>query len=197
MVFVCFVAWVSMTALLKGWDVKKSTLECKNVCKEFLKALFEETQTQTQYQYPVLVGFDGNRILPQLVDVEFEKVRQNFAVCYCNNHTLEKDESLVIYSFAISRKPNSLEDEELEKLIQKQVEEILARTMRSCDCYIPTEPLTHVELKSTLLLIAFARNSRGVAKLDKAKKVVRRRRAEASQTSHTNLTENWNDKELQ
>lgn len=190
---VCFVTWVIMTALVKRCGIRQATLECKKVCKEFLKALFEETSTATLL-YPVCVGWDGNRIVPQLVDDEFSKIRENFASCYCIKGIVIPDGSLVQYAFSIMRKQDSMDDDYLEKLIQKQTEEVVAHTMRRYDCYLPTEPLTYVELQEHRLLVAFARNDAGIKKLDNQKRAVRRRKIEAAHTSHSNMTENWEDR---
>lgn len=189
-----FSAGVGVTAVIKDCTIKEATLKCKNFCKEIINALFQPTPVPEVF-YPVDVGFDGNRIVPQLVDDEFSKISENFASCYCIKGIVIPDGSLVQYAFSIMRKQDSMDDEYLEKLIQKQTEEVVAHTMRRYDFYLPTEPLTYVELQEHRLLVAFARNDAGIKKLDNKKRAVRRRKIEAAHTSHSNLTENWEDRE--
>lgn len=97
--------------------------------------------------YPVLIGYDGERILPQLVNSAFEEVRSNFAVCYNVKYAFLHDENIIAYKFSIRRKVDSLSDEVLQELIQAQVVKILTETMQFFDCYIAAEPLTVIELR--------------------------------------------------
>lgn len=187
-----FIIWIGATALVKGCSINEATIKCKKICGEIFQALIEPTPPP-QTIYPVCIGWDGNRIVPEFVEDEFLKIRQNFAVCCYTNVNFSRDGSLIIYNFDITPKENSRDAESLQRLIQKLAEETLVHTMRHYDCYIPAEPLTHVEVYPNKLRIFLARNSAGIITLDKRKKMVRRRKIEAAQTSHTNLTENWND----
>lgn len=143
--------------------------------------------------YPVLVGYDGYRILPQLVDAEFAAVRENFASCYCTKITLKEDNTIIIYHFDIMRKPDGLDDDMLEQLIQKQSEEIVINTMRTYDCYLPVEPLTLVELLPHTLNVAFARNKAGIELLDRLKRKMRKRKALAARPENHTMKEKWDD----
>ena len=99
-----FTLGVLIVKFCKSCPVKQATAICKDSVKNFfgelLTALFEDAPVQEQF-YPVLVGWDGCRVLPQLVDSEFSTVREDFASCYCTNIVLTEDNAFVIYQFSI------------------------------------------------------------------------------------------------
>lgn len=149
--------------------------------------------TPKQY-YPVLVGWDGNRIVPRLVNEEFREVCANFAVCYNVQIGLTKDDDIIAYRFSIQRKTDSLPDEVLQVLIQRQTEQILTETMQTYNCYISAEPLTVVELRKHDLMVGFARTPDGITKIDTMKQniMIKQNRKKQEHTSST-FTENWNE----
>lgn len=190
-------ASVLTVTLYKNCSVRDATIICRDCVKNFfgelLAALLEDAPVPERL-YPVLVGWDGFRILPQLVDSEFSAVRENFASCYCIGITLPGDNTLVIYKFDIMRRPGStLDDGMLQQLIQKQSEEILANTMRVYDCYIPAEPLTHTEVFPHALYVAFARNNAGIELLNRRKLKTQRRKALAERPERPPMRERWED----
>lgn len=192
-----FIVGILVATLIMVLGKKKSIEEAVFICKNFIKRvfieLFSSEQTSISVVYPTIVGFDGNRVIPALVDQEFQTVRANFASCYCSAFSLNPNN--IQYRFNIQRKPDSPTDEVLEQLIQKQSEEILARTMRMYDCYFPTEPLTVTELRPEALFVAFARNEEGIKQLDRMKQNIRRRKHSASrQPDHGSMTEDWTDR---
>lgn len=180
----------------KNCSVRDATIICKDSVKNFfgelLTALFEDAPVQERF-YPVLVGWDGYRVLPQLVDSEFSTVREDFASCYCTNIVLTKDNAFVIYQFSIMRKPGGLDDDVLGQLVQKQAEEILANTMRLYDCYIPAESLTLTEVFPNILYVAFARNGEGVKILDEQKRKMQKRKALSQHQGNPTMREKWED----
>lgn len=182
-----------MTAVLIMVLVKKKSVEeAVRICKSFICKLFSALFSSEQVVntiYPTIVGYDGYRVVPEFVDSEFQTVRNNFAVCYCSNFCLNPD--YIQYRFNIQRKLNSPADEELEPLIQKQAEEVVVKTMRLYDFYLPAEPLTVIELRHEVLLVAFARNEEGVRQLDRVKHSIRRRKYSAVQSDNSSMTEDW------
>lgn len=180
----------------KNCSVRDATIICKNCVKGFLKelltTLFEPVPVQEQF-YPVLVGWDGCRVLPQLADSEFSTVRENFASCYCTNIILPEDSTLVIYKFDAMRKPGGLDDDMLGQLVQKQTEEVLANTMRRYDCYLPAEPLTLTEVFPHVLYVAFARNDAGIKILDEQKRKMQKRKALSERPGNPTMREKWED----
>lgn len=186
---------IMVSALILVVGKKKSVEEAVCICKDFIKKFFTELLSSGQAEtniYPTIVGYDGNRVIPAFVDQEFQAVRANFVSCYCSTFSLTPNS--IKYRFNIQRKPDSLPDEILEPLIQKQAEEILAKTMRMYDCYLPTEPLTVVELRPEALFVAFAHNEEGIKQLDRLKQNIRRRKYSAGQQNHGSMTEEWTDR---
>lgn len=197
LMLILFTLGILVATLIMVVCKKKSVEEAVSICKDFIQRVFTELfsseQTSNSVVYPTIVGFDGNRVILALVDQEFKTVRANFASCYCSTFSLSPN--IIQYRFNIQRKPDSLPDEVLELLIQKQSEEILARTMRMYDCYLPTEPLTVTEIRPEALFVAFARNEDGIKRLDLLKQNIRRRKYSANcQPDHGSMTEDWSDR---
>ena len=179
----------------KKCSIEEATKIFKNFTSSICNALLQSEQPPEPV-YPVIVGYDGYRIVPRLVDEEFSAVRSNFSLCYINAFSVSSDGHSVKYRFAINRKPDSPDDESLQLLIQKQTEEILTRTLLSCDCYMPSEPLTAVELKQNCLYVAFARTQTGIQQLDEIKQRIRRRQiAGRRQAQNENFREQWENGE--
>lgn len=190
---VLFLIVIACIMFIKNCSAKDATRILQKFFKDIASAIC--TASQPKQFYPTLVGFDGNRILPQLVDVAFATVRKNFSVCYCDANDYQFNCNVMRYRFSIQRKPDSMDDDTLLPLIQKQCEEVLAQTMRLYDCYLPAEPLTVVELFPNFLFVAFARNEAGIKEIDAYKNKMRRRKAQAEQTTHSRMSENWHDTE--
>lgn len=189
-VSIVFVFSVIGVMLIKKCSIKNATIVCREFVKEILGALFAPTPKPKQY-YPTIAGWDGNRIVPKLVDADFHSVCENFISCFCTYCGFLESEDVVIYQFDILRKPDSHEDEILEKIIQKQSEEVVTNTMRIYDFYLPPEPLTLIELFSTKLCVAFARSEEGIKKLDEEKRKIQRRKVMANHTNQGSMTETW------
>ena len=152
--------------------------EAAKILKKFMAETFGELfkpNPPPEPVYPVLVGYDGYRIVPELVNEEFSIIRNNFLFFYNNAAIIASDGHSVKYRFAIERKPDCPDDEILQSLIQKQAEEILTRTLLAYDCYMSAEALTAVELKPNCLYVAFARTQTGIQQLDDLKQRIRRR----------------------
>lgn len=186
--FCLFIIGVLCVALINRCSAKKAT----KICKKFITDIFMEIFTgDTQLQYfPVLVGYDGTRIVPPFVDSEFKKISLNFDVCYFTQVTYTSNGNIVVYHFSIQKKADSLPDEQLEELLQKQAEEVLSKTMHDYDCYVPVEPLTAVKLRTNDFLVAYARTQEGITKLDEVKKQAKRRYRKESRESNE-FTTDW------
>lgn len=137
MIAICCIVGIMF---IKQCSAKDAAITFKKFLGDVTGELFAPTPPPKQL-YPTCVGFDGNRVLPQLVDDAFSTVRANFVVCYCDRNNYHVDSNVMLYRFSIQRKPDSIDDDTLLPLIQKQCEEVLAKTMRLYDCYLPTEPL--------------------------------------------------------
>lgn len=186
-----FTLAVLCVTLFKHCSAKDAAILCRDFLAETFCAVFSE-ETQPVF-YPTIVGWDGYHILPQLVDTEFCEVRKNFTVCFCTRAKISSDWSLVCYEFSIQRKPDTLDDQTLSQIIQKQAEETVAITMRLYDCYLPTEPLTVIELTPSVLRVAFARNESGVRQISDYKRKLHRRSMAASRSeAHSAMSESWN-----
>lgn len=184
---VTFVFMVLGVHLFKGCSLKNAVIICRDSTKDFISALFEPTP---QY-FPTVVGWDGIRILLKLVDSEFSIVRQNFSSCFCTWAGISNDTNLVCYRFEIQRKPNSLDDEILLEILQKQTEEVLSHTLREYECYMPTEPLTLAEIYPHVFYVAFARTEEGIRILDERKRKLKRRNLITNHVSNNSMTEEW------
>lgn len=193
-VFILFFAVVLGIVLIKHYSVKDATIMCKDFCKEVFKTLFASTPAPEPV-YPTLVGYAEGHFVLQFVDESFSKVRGNFSTCYCVKAQIAANGSYVYYHFAIQRKPDSLDDDALLLLIQKEAEEALAMTMRMYDCYIPAEPLTVVGLFPHSLDIVFARNETGVKAVENMKHSIRKRKHVNSTIDNTSMTEKWKEED--
>lgn len=189
--FLLFAGAVLCVVLIKKCSVKEAT----KVCKKFIADIFKEVFSRDipQHYFPVLVGYDGTRIVSQFVDAEFKKISMNFAVCYFTKVTYTTNGNVVVYHFSITRKMDTLPDETLEELLQKQAEEILSKTMHDYDCYFSAEPLTAVKLCANNLLIAYARTHDGITKLDELKRQAKRKYRKESRESNE-FTTDWSIK---
>lgn len=192
---IVFILSVLGVMVVKKCSVKDAALICKSFIQEIFITLFAPTSPLVQ-QYPVLVGWDGvNRIIPELVDDAFSTVRNNFSVCYCLNYDFLENGNIVRYHFDIMRKEGtSIDDDTLERLIQKQSEEILYENMRRYNFYVAPEPLTAVNLFPNALYIAFARNANGIDIIAEYKKNWRKQKMlQKTKTLHTHMVESWDD----
>ena len=187
-IIILFIGAVLCVILAKQCSVKEATKLCKGFLTDISKELFAES-TPPQY-FPVLVGYDGTRIVPPFVDSEFKKISLNFDVCYFTQVTYTSNGNIVVYHFSIQRKADSLPDEQLEELLQKQAEEVLSKTMHDYDCYVPVEPLTAVKLRANDFLVAYARTQEGITKLDEVKKQAKRRYRKESREPNE-FTTDW------
>lgn len=181
-VCIIFVFAILGIMFIKKCSAKNATSICRDFVNEILGALFAPTPPPKQY-FPTIIGWDGNRILPQLVDAEFHSVSENFSACFCTNFGFQNDD-LVMYQFDILRKPNIYEDKVLEEIIQKQTEKIVAKTMHIYDFYLPPEPLTHIELFPTKLYVAVARTEDGIKILDNRKLQRQKRKVKLTRNFH-------------
>lgn len=198
--FLCLVFSVSIFSLamlyltsVRHYSVEDAAFKIKCYIKRVGKGLLT-TSSAKQSFYPVLVGYDGCRILPRLVDSSFDDLRKNFQTCFCVNYELSADASYVRYYFDILRKPDTTKDDDILPLLQKQAEETLTYTMRLHDCYVPAEPLTAVELYPNVLQVTFAQNDAGIQYIDDIKHKIRKRMILSNQQPHNAMREKWNDK---
>lgn len=169
-----------------------SVVEARTMFFSFLKGAF--AFSKKPIIYPVIVGYDEGRIIPDTVNKEFSKIRDNFAVCYFRYHQFSKNNECILYVFDIQRKKDSLPDEELEILLQKQAEEVVTKTMQSNNCVMSAEPLTFITLKHDKLGVHYALTESGVNELDKLKQIARNRRITEKKQSNTNeFVEDWDN----
>lgn len=197
LIFVTFIIlFLTLTIIFLISVIKKcSAKEATKIFKQFIAQIFGELLKPTpppEPVYPVLVGYDGYRIVPELVNEEFSIIRDNFLLLYTTGAIISPDGNSVKYRFAIERKPDCPDDEILQSLVQKQTEEILTRTLLAYDCYMSAETLTAVELMPNCLNVAFARTQTGIQQLDDLKQRIRRRQiASKRQRQNKEFREKW------
>ena len=192
LVVMLFTLAVLAVSMVKKCSAKDATIAVRDFLLEISGGLFK-SKPLPQMFYPTLVGYDGNRILPQFVNTEFDAMRKNFQICYLVNYELSADNTYVRYYFDILRKPDAPADEEILPLLQKQAEEVLTSTLRLYDCYMPAEPLTVVELYPNALYVTFARNDTGIQYIDDIKRKKYKRMALSVQRPYTSMQENWHN----
>lgn len=176
-----FIIAVGFVMLIRRCSVREATASCVKFVKEIFDTLFAP-EPPPKYYYPIIAGYDGYRILPQMVENEFSAVCDDFLSCVCVNFSVHDD--VVVYCFEILRKPHFLTDAELETMIQKQSEAVAIKTMRRYDTYLPAEPLTYIELFPTKLYVAFARTKEGIRLLDGRKMQRQHRKVKAAYRCH-------------
>ena len=193
-VSIIFVFSIIGVMLIKKCSVENATIVCRDFVKEILNTLFSPTPPPKQY-YPTIAGWDGNRIIPQLVDADFRVISENFISCFCTNFAYTPTSDLIMYQFDILRKPNSYDDSILEQIIQKQSEEVVTNIMRVYDFSLPAEPLTLIELFPTKLCVAFARTEDGIKMLDEKKRKMQKRKVMNNRTTykHNSMSETWRE----
>lgn len=175
-----------------------SILYLLSCCVEFVVSVirFFCTKTEKPVDYPVHIGWDGNRIDLRIVNKEFDKLIDNFIVCYCSRYSYIYDRTCIAYSFEIQRKIDSFEDDILISIIQKQAEEVVAKIMYENDCTQSAESLTAVELEENRLIIAYALNPSGMKKLEDYKYNTYIKRMESTKKiQQNNFVEDWEENE--
>lgn len=175
-----------------------SVLHLLSCCVEFVVSVirFICRKTEIPIDYPVHIGWDGNRVNLLLVNKEFSKVIENFVVCYCCSYQYIFNNTCIAYYFEIQRKIDSLEDNILISIIQKQAEEVVAKKMYENDCTQSAESLTAVELEDNRLIIAYARNLSGIKALEDYKYNTYIKRMEATKKIQQNsFVEDWEENE--
>lgn len=192
-VSIAFIVSVLLVMCIKNCSVKEATIICRDCIKDILISIFAPTPPPKQY-YPTVVAWNGSRIDLKLVDAAFNSVRDNFASCFCTQCGFSESQDIVTYHFELIRKPNSLEDNVLQELIQKQSEEVVTNTMHTYDCYLAAEPITYVRLSACALDVIFARTADGVKMLDELKQKEQRRKVLETPSVHDAMTETWGNK---
>lgn len=187
----CFIFPVLLIMLFKRCSARKAVRILKDFFKDILEELFKPTPPPVQY-YPTIVGWDGTRIVHQLVKTAFKSVSENFEVCYLTRYGFSTNFNCVGYFFSITRKADSLADEDLQNLIQKQAEEIVTEVMHQYDFFMPAEPLTLVELRKNELRVAFARTEAGISEIDVQKRKLEHRKLMANRPKPPkDMTTDW------
>lgn len=193
---VCFfVIAVFLISIIKNCSIKKSTLLLKEFLIEIFTTLFQSSENSVMY--PSVVGFQDGRIVGVHVEEAFKPMYSSFASCYLQGYHFSKNNDCIIYRFSIKRKKDDISDSDLECLLQKQAEEVLAHQLIMYDCYVSAEALTCVVLKEHEMVVAFARTTEGVEMLDKEKEKLRyRKKMEHERTiqQENTFTEEWSDK---
>lgn len=170
-------------------------LSCCVECVVSIIKFFSQ-KTEIPISYPVHIGWDGNRVNLLLVNKEFKKVIENFVVCYCCGYQYIFNNTCIAYYFEIQRKIDSLEDNILISIIQKQAEEVVAKTMIANECYQPAEPLTAVQLQQNRLIISYALNPSGIKELENHKHKTYLKNMEATKKiQQNNFVEDWEENE--
>ena len=192
LIIILFIITILCIVLIKGCSAVEATKICKTFIADIFKTLF--TQDVPPQYFPVLVGYNETRIVPQFVESAFEKISRNFDIFYFLNVEFKmKNNDVVIYHFSIERKTDSLPDEKLELLLQRQAEEVLTKTMHNYDCYLSAEPLTAVRLRADDFLVMYARTQAGIPVLDELKRLGKQKyNSEHSKTN--DFTTNWRKK---
>ncbi len=194
-IFILFIGFVLCVILAKQCSAKEATVICKNFLKEVFSTLLGN-EPQNVIRFPVYVGWDGNRINLQLVNDSFKKVEEHFNVCYCTRTAELFQGNCISYVFEIQRKINTPEDEELELLIQKESEEILAKVMMCNEFFYPAELLTVVEIHQNILIITFATCPAGIEQIEKRKQFLYQRKMQSKkQSPHNEFSEAWENHE--
>lgn len=194
---IAIVSGIYLITLVKKCSPAEATQIVKRFLLEIGKEFLREVPARNPNPaYPVWVGYDGNRIIPAIVDKEFQKVSDNFLVCYCFRIAIAPDGNTIRYYFSILRKPDSADDDLLQTLLQKEVEEILTRTLLMYDCFLPAEVLTAVELQGTRLNVTFAQTPSGIQQLDALKQCTRRRQVLRKRKKICdNFSEDWKNEQ--
>lgn len=142
--------------------------------------------------YPLCFGYNGAQFVMPCVDKAFEGISSEFGACYCSQAEFGADYAFVTYSFAIQRKPHSIPDEDLEQLLQKKAERIVAHQLSLSGINAIAEPLTLVELQQNFLFVSYILNDSAIPEMNKRKRVIRESRIqEKMKNVSAPFTEKW------
>lgn len=124
-------------------------------------------------QYPVYLGIDGSRVLPQEITRIFEGVCRRFQVCYfalCNDtgNRLE-------YVFPCIPRPDTAVDYDFILLLQKEVESILSPLFLEKELSTALLPdIVAVDIRNGKLLISLAKNDAGIRETSELQERIRK-----------------------
>ena len=185
-----FLITVFAIKIIKNVSIREALrILVKSIVDE-AKDLMKETSTVTSY--PILIGWDGCRINPQLVEDSFSAMIKNFDVCCYSGSGFYDNGNLYCYKFKIMYKPESVDMSYFDKLIQKQAEEVLEKFLQQQMISLNTESMTFTNIEQNgWLFVYYAVNENGIKRLDSCKQQKRTFQRKAVTTSHSEMKENW------
>lgn len=193
LLLILFTISVITLSVFGNYTIKESI----HKCMEFLKMIFKElfsTEEKPEPIYPVYIGSDGNKIVPNLVEEEFADIYKFFEVCYFDK--FGENQNRIGYKFNIKLKVDNLDKQDFELLIQKATEKILLKHFREYNFYMPCECLIVVELMANSLYIGIAKNESGILEIEKKKEQQRHKHyLNQVSTEYEEIQEEWKDED--
>ena len=158
--------------------------------KDFLLGLIYGKKT-SQEEYPVFIGWNGTRFVPESIQEAFRHFSDCFASWYFTDVAVTED--LIQYQFKVYGVTDSAS---VETLVQAMVEKALRHQFSIFMMYHPDySALAHVRLNDQYLAVSFARNEHGAEIILQAKEHAR---LQLHQEKHPDavasiITESWED----
>lgn len=158
--------------------------------KDFLLGLIYGKKT-SQEEYPVFIGWNGTRFVPESIQESFKRLSDCFESWYYTKVAVTED--LIQYQFKVYGVTDS---DSAESLVQAIAEKALRHQFSIFMQYYPDySALTHVHFIDQNLTITFARSEQGVERILQAKEYAR---LQLHQEAHPDvvasiITENWED----
>lgn len=199
----CFGALYGLIVYWIKIEKKISTLEASRYCVDELTAiwkpisekLYKQFHKKEKINYPLWIGYDfQNEIFVRqwVMDI-FKEISSDFEVFNSVFRKLTDNNNTITYKFDIVRKKDSLQDEELNRLIQKQAEKIATEYLQnSTNNNISADLVTAVDLCGDILGIAYAVTSEGVPCIENYKQIRENRICKRNQEFEL-FEEDWDE----
>ena len=144
--------------------------------------------------YPVYVGSNEMRILPNSVDAAFVNFGKYFSVCYFDNFW--ENQTHVFYRFQYSEKPGMPVSYDLLMILQKESEKVLSSHLKEFGLFLPCEDMVVVDICSGYVMVAFAKNDVGIQETLRQQERIRRKHlAPHDKPPGASMQENWDKNE--
>lgn len=158
--------------------------------KDFLLGLIYGKKT-SQEEYPVFIGWNGTRFVPESIQESFKRLSDCFESWYYTKVAVTED--LIQYQFKVYGVTDS---DSAESLVQAIAEKALRHQFSIFMMYHPDySALAHVRLNDQYLSITFSRNEHGVKQIQHIKEQQRQQQYEIEHPAAVAsvLTESWDD----
>lgn len=139
------------------------------VCELFNTPSVQQPQVQVP---PVVIGWNGYRLRPEVIEEAFQKLEKYWQVVYFEN-LLTPTPNLVHYRFRVyDFIPSEMSRRHLLSRVKTIAEKALTDHLHSLGIYMPVDDFIAVNLCSDLLVVAIATTQEGFSEIAKLRNQV-------------------------